>query len=211
MAGALSGGQSLREGLADVFKGIAQDILKAGIRDALVGQFGGAGSGFLGGLLGWGMSMFTGGVLGGDSLSRALRGTGAFGFATGGYTGDGGKLEPAGVVHRGEYVISKKAVERLGVGNLEELHQTALRGYASGGLVGTGKAKRAVSSAARAAASAPSITMSPTINVNATGGTFEQNADLAKQISAETERAMRALVQQELVNQMRPGNILARR
>lgn len=212
MAGALTGGQSLREGLADVFKGIAQDILKAGIKDALVGQFGGAGSGFLGGLLGWGMSMFTGGVLGGDSLSQALRGTGAFGFATGGYTGDGPKLEPAGVVHKGEFVLSKAAVERLGVGNLEALHQSALKGYSGGGLVGdSGKAKKAVSSAARAAVGAPSITISSPVTVNGGGGTFEQNADLAKQISAETERAMCAMIQRELVEQMRPGNVLSRR
>ena len=31
-------------------------------------------------------------------------------FATGGYTGDGGKYEPAGTVHRGEYVLPAEAV-----------------------------------------------------------------------------------------------------
>lgn len=31
-------------------------------------------------------------------------------FAEGGYTGDGGKYQPAGVVHRGEYVIPKEGV-----------------------------------------------------------------------------------------------------
>ena len=38
------------------------------------------------------------------------------GFASGGYTGDGGKYQPAGVVHRGEYVITKEATSRLGIG-----------------------------------------------------------------------------------------------
>ncbi len=54
------------------------------------------------------------------------------GFAGGGYTGDGGKYEPAGVVHKGEYVFSKEAVSRLGLSRLHALH----RGYAQGGPVG---------------------------------------------------------------------------
>lgn len=45
------------------------------------------------------------------------------GFATGGYTGDGGKYEPAGVVHRGEFVFNKEATRRIGVKNLEFLHE----------------------------------------------------------------------------------------
>lgn len=56
-------------------------------------------------------------------------------YSTGGYTGDGGKYEPAGVVHRGEYVFSKEATARIGSGNLDALHRRA-KGYASGGLVG---------------------------------------------------------------------------
>jgi hypothetical protein len=45
------------------------------------------------------------------------------GFAEGGYTGDGGKFEPAGVVHRGEFVFNKDATRRIGVKNLEFLHE----------------------------------------------------------------------------------------
>lgn len=54
-----------------------------------------------------------------------------FGFADGGFTGPGGKNQPAGIVHRGEYVFSKDATNRIGVGNLNRMH-----GYASGGFVG---------------------------------------------------------------------------
>ncbi|ADO48131.1 phage tail tape measure protein [[Enterobacter] lignolyticus] len=54
------------------------------------------------------------------------------GFASGGYTGSGGKYEPAGVVHRGEFVFTKEATSRIGVGNLYRM----MRGYATGGLVG---------------------------------------------------------------------------
>lgn len=56
------------------------------------------------------------------------------GYAEGGYTGAGGKYEPAGVVHRGEYVFDAKAT-RGNEAYLASLHQT-LRGYAGGGLVG---------------------------------------------------------------------------
>ncbi|NAE18056.1 hypothetical protein [Enterococcus hirae] len=56
------------------------------------------------------------------------------GFAAGGYTGHGGKYEPAGIVHRGEFVIPKEAVSRIGVGPLGRL--AGLPGYSVGGLVG---------------------------------------------------------------------------
>ena len=53
-------------------------------------------------------------------------------FATGGYTGDGGKYEPAGTVHKGEFVMTKEATKRIGVDNLYRM----MRGYANGGMVG---------------------------------------------------------------------------
>jgi len=53
------------------------------------------------------------------------------GFDKGGYTGPGGKYQPAGVVHKGEYVFDAEATRRIGVANLRRL-----QGYASGGLVG---------------------------------------------------------------------------
>lgn len=60
---------------------------------------------------------------------------GYVGFASGGYTGDGGKYQPAGVVHRGEYFITKEATSRLGIGFLNHLNYG--RGYATGGAVGS--------------------------------------------------------------------------
>ncbi|UAN55339.1 phage tail tape measure protein [Serratia sp. JSRIV004] len=67
---------------------------------------------------------------GGSSITSALGKI--FSFDTGGYTGDGGKYEPAGVVHRGEFVMTKEATDRIGVDNLYAM----MRGYATGGLVG---------------------------------------------------------------------------
>ena len=63
------------------------------------------------------------------------------GFATGGYTGDGGKYQPAGVVHKGEYVMTKEATSLLGVDFLNYLnYQTKAKpkGFSVGGAVGGG-------------------------------------------------------------------------
>ena len=42
--------------------------------------------------------------------------------ARGGYTGDGYKYSPAGIVHAGEYVMTKEATSRIGVKNLNLLN-----------------------------------------------------------------------------------------
>ena len=55
------------------------------------------------------------------------------GFSSGGYTGDGGKYTPAGIVHRGEYVITKEATARLGKGYLDYLNYGTRRGFSNGG------------------------------------------------------------------------------
>lgn len=88
----------------------------------------------------WGANMLQG--MGGQRqksggwMSSLLKfGRGLFGFSDGGYTGDGGKMEPAGVVHRGEYVFSQEAVRRIGAARLDAMHNN-LKGYSAGGLVG---------------------------------------------------------------------------
>lgn len=83
-------------------------------------------------------SLFSSGGTGGaggifGTLFSGLKGL--FGFDAGGYTGSGPASAVAGVVHGGEYVFSKRATDRIGVGNLEAMHKSA-RGYASGGYVG---------------------------------------------------------------------------
>lgn len=58
------------------------------------------------------------------------------GFAEGGYTGDGSKYEPAGTVHKGEYVFDAAATQRIGVAKLHALRFGHLPGFAEGGFVG---------------------------------------------------------------------------
>jgi len=43
-------------------------------------------------------------------------------YSVGGYTGDGARNEPAGTVHRGEFVVSAPVVQRLGLPSLEALN-----------------------------------------------------------------------------------------
>lgn len=76
-----------------------------------------------------GLGGLFGGLFGGSSFNLSTATPGL--FAKGGYTGPGGKNEPAGIVHKGEYVFDAETVRRIGIANLE-----AMRGYANGGLVG---------------------------------------------------------------------------
>ncbi|EPE3400167.1 phage tail tape measure protein [Escherichia coli] len=93
------------------------------LKQAMVGIVGSIGSA-IGGAVGGGAS-----ASGGSAIQAAAA---KFHFATGGFTGTGGKYEPAGIVHRGEFVFTKEATSRIGVGNLYRL----MRGYAEGGYVG---------------------------------------------------------------------------
>jgi hypothetical protein len=63
----------------------------------------------------------------------------ARGFAGGGFTGRGGKMQPAGIVHRGEYVIPKQFVNQSsGMPDPSFLAQlqNGMRSYQVGGFVG---------------------------------------------------------------------------
>lgn len=62
-----------------------------------------------------------------------VQGLSAIGFSGGGYTGDGGKFEPAGVVHAGEFVIRKEVTQQPGM--KQYLSNLNRRGYADGGYV----------------------------------------------------------------------------
>jgi len=132
------------------------------------------------------------------------------GFASGGYTGPGGKYQPAGVVHKGEYVLSKAATSNLGVGNLDKLHATAKRGYATGGYVGGG-VKTSFAMAKPSEQAAPNVTINAPVKVEASGGTPDQNRDLAEQVASQMEGTMRSVVQDEMIRQLRPGNLLKQR
>ena len=104
----------------DLFKSIAADYVRMIANQGM--------SKLANGLLG----MLFGGrtnVAGGVGLFADMRAS----FDEGGYTGHGGKYEPAGIVHRGEYVFTKEQTARIGAARLAAI---ARNGYANGGYVG---------------------------------------------------------------------------
>jgi hypothetical protein len=115
--------KGLAQSFGDMLLRMAAEAAAAKIAESLFGT-GGTGSGG-----GW--------------VGTAVTAIGDFfkGKAEGGYTGDGGKYEPAGIVHRGEYVVNAARVRKPGMlsllasNQLESVAET-LRGFSSGGLVG---------------------------------------------------------------------------
>ena len=73
----------------------------------------------------------------GMTFSGTTASVGGMGFASGGYTGPGGKFDAAGIVHRGEYVLPQETVNSIGVRALDAVRVSrSLPGYANGGMVG---------------------------------------------------------------------------
>jgi len=127
---AIMNSKDLGETFSQVAKQILADLLSISVRRGITeplanALFGGSGPGA--------------GPAAGSStnwLSKAFSaGRSFFGFDKGGYTGDGGAQEPAGIVHKGEYVFSAEAVRRIGAARLETMHAN-LKGFSAGGLVG---------------------------------------------------------------------------
>ncbi|HBR6964405.1 TPA: phage tail tape measure protein, partial [Klebsiella aerogenes] len=48
------------------------------------------------------------------TITSSISSAAAVGFASGGYTGSGGKYQPAGIVHKGEYVFDQESTNRIG-------------------------------------------------------------------------------------------------
>lgn len=186
---ALSGLLTGTTSLTDAVRNLASSLMDAVLQAALLGQ------GPLAGLFGGGT-----GLLGG-----------LFGFSEGGYTGRGNKYEPAGVVHRGEFVMSAAATRRLGVKNLQQLHEAAKtgRGYAEGGFVGDSPSLPSPDlKAVNNNTPKQEISISAPVTVNGSAGTPEQNQDLATRMAKQMEDTMRGVVSDELRKQTRAGNYL---
>ena len=85
-----------------------------------------------------------------SSSAGAAAAGGVDGFSDGGYTGNGGRLEPAGIVHRGEYVVAAPELRdpavAAQVAGIERLRlsrvggRSRLPGFADGGYTDTAAA-----------------------------------------------------------------------
>lgn len=117
------------------------------------------------------------------------------GFDDGGYTGPGGKYEPAGVVHGGEVVIRKEVVDQPGM--KEYLTRLNKRGYADGGYVGLS------GGSSSAPASSGQIVISQSFQVQSAGaGTSQQDSQALGQAYADVARRG---AQAEIAKETQPG------
>lgn len=146
--------QSLGDGLYDILSGnfdsigdkfgemifrMAADAAAANLAQAMFGDY--DKSGKIGGIIGniAGSLFGPSGVAdasalqqsGGDGIGHLIS---VNGWDSGGFTGHGGKYEPAGIVHKGEVVFSQDDVRRNG--GVSRVESMRLRGYSGGGVVG---------------------------------------------------------------------------
>ncbi|WP_295378359.1 phage tail tape measure protein [uncultured Pseudacidovorax sp.] len=118
---------------------IIADLIRIQVRAAMANILGDGkgGGGIAGLLLGGAQAGFSQTSLGssgfGSGLAYGNQDLGLY-LAEGGFTGYGGKYEPAGIVHKGEYVINADSTAKVGLATLERINRY---GYAAGGLVGS--------------------------------------------------------------------------
>ncbi|WP_320725977.1 phage tail tape measure protein [Enterobacter ludwigii] len=122
----------------------------------------------------------------------------------GGYTGDGGKFEPKGFVHGGEFVFTKEATSALGVGNLYALMRNA-QGYADGGFVGRAP-MYGLNNNSGAGGSAPVINTVVNVeaNGNATAQTSSSGDAMGRALADEMQNAATRVIQRHL----KPGGMI---
>ncbi|EFF8091349.1 phage tail tape measure protein [Escherichia coli] len=185
MAAMLTGSEQNWRGFTRSVLSMMTEIL---LKQAMVGIVGRIGSAIGGAFAGGGGHVSTG-----TAISSAAAN---FNFASGGFTGTGGKYEPAGIVHRGEFVFTKEATSRIGVGNLYRL----MRGYAEGGYVG-------------GAGSPAQMRRAEGINFNQNNHVVIQNDGINGQAGPQLMKAVydmaRKGAQDELRLQLRDGGMLS--
>lgn len=57
------------------------------------------------------------------TITSSITSAAAVGFSSGGYTGPGGKYQPAGIAHKGEYIFDQASTNRIGVSTLEAIRK----------------------------------------------------------------------------------------
>lgn len=122
------------------------------------------------------------------------------GKAEGGYTGYGGKYEPAGIVHRGEVVWSQADVKAVG-GPRRANAMRPTAGYANGGIVGGGSSTANYNGA-------PNVE----ININMEGGSVSSQGQngAASQNVVDLVNMIKGVVGQWYNEQSRTGGVVYR-
>lgn len=189
---------------------VLQMISKVALQMAIVNSLQAAGGSALSGIFS-GLASGIGGAATG--AAGAAGGTGAMGMPTsfsaydgGGFTGAGGKYDPAGIVHRGEFVFTKEATDRIGVSNLYSM----MKGYANGGVVGGSAGINAFSSGVNGATSngMGGIQVSAPVTIMQDSGA----GSVSSANTASTAKQLQAIVQTTVTDRLRkemsPGGLL---
>lgn len=134
----------------------------------------------------------------------------AIGYSNGGYTGDGGKHDVAGVVHRGEWVVPQSVVKKPGM--LSFLNQlTYGNGYAEGGLVGGGVAKPSGEAYSQPSSGKGNIHFSLTIPLQVVqqgGASQEPSSKSQELLTSETKARLKQLVMETLDRELANGGMI---
>ena len=135
-----------------------------------------------------------GGIVGGGSTQfDAL-------FSGGGYTGYGGKYEPAGIVHKGEVVFSQRDVRNHG--GVAAVERLRLKGYAGGGTVGIAPHLLRNGQVQNAGGAVINVT------VNMQGGGEDARQEAEEGVKAGMAAAMKQIAAAEIANGLRPRGLI---
>ncbi|AXH72357.1 MAG: tail tape measure protein [Caudoviricetes sp.] len=129
-----------------------------------------------------------------------VQGMTALGFSSGGYTGDGGKYEPAGVVHAGEFVIRKEVTQQPGM--KQYLSNLNRRGYADGGYV---EPVAKPSGAGMPSGGATQLVLQSHYSIDGGGGSNEQDTQAA---AVEAKRIGDQAAYSAIQKELRPGGLI---
>jgi phage-related minor tail protein len=152
---------------------VSQKLMKMATDNLWTSAFGGSSGGIFSNLFGGGSGSAV------DAVNVGNYSMPTIGFDGGGFTGAGGKYQPAGIVHRGEYVIDAASTSRIGVANLDRL-----RGYAAGGIVDD-MSPLVVSRVAPPSGSTDApVTISIPISIDATGADAAGLARVQQQLAS---------------------------
>lgn len=142
-------------------------------------------------------------IFGGFSEGGAV---GDSGFSSGGFTGFGGKYEPAGIVHKGEVVWSQRDVAAAGGVATVEAMRKGNKGYANGGIVG-GAAYNGVPASATTGAGVVHVE----VNIDQSGNaTTKADTPALSQFGSELGKFVEQKYRELLAKDLRPNGQIGR-
>lgn len=173
---------------SDFTKSILSDMARIATQQAASQLFGM--------LVSWGATVWAG------SGTTTTPNTSGVTFSDGGYTGPGGKYQPAGVVHKGEVVWSQEDVSRAGGVGVVEAMRKGIAGYANGGAVATDFTRMP------AGAIGTTNNFSFDMPITVEGGNGQQNGSIDQEAFRRgLQSQFVRVVQEEMQKAWRPGGI----